>query len=376
MNRKPANGVLHQFLTGATAGDAITDQALLLRGWLRDLGFESHLYAQHIHASMAEEVHPLTAYRPARDGRRVIYHHSIGSDVADFLRQNQLEIVLINHNVTPPEFFERINPAWVQLAQLGQAQLHALRPQTILALADSAYNELELHDAGYERTGVLPISLAEAQLDLPDNPTLAEKLKGKRPLLLFVGRLAPNKKQEDLVKLLYFVRRLRPDAQLALVGDRWDLKYDLWVEELAADLGLSEAVTLTGKISQQDMVTYYRAADLYVSMSEHEGFGKPFIESMYLGLPILAYDSTSVPYTLADAGVLFRQKEYARLAELVDILITNKPLRQRIVARQAARVQVFRETAVYHTFLEFLSSLQLIAAPPKPTNARQPDFGK
>ncbi|MBK6325369.1 MAG: hypothetical protein IPF56_05405 [Chloroflexi bacterium] len=125
MNRKPANGALHQFLTGATTGDAITDQALLLRGWLRGLGFESHLYAQHIHASMAEEVRPLTTYRPARDGRRVIYHHSIGSDVADFLRQNQLEIVLINHNVTPPEFFERINPAWVQLAQLGQAQLRA-----------------------------------------------------------------------------------------------------------------------------------------------------------------------------------------------------------------------------------------------------------
>lgn len=359
---------LHQFLTGATAGDAITDHALLLRGWLRRLGFESHLFAQHIHASMAAEVRPLAAYRPARDGRLAIYHHSIGSDVADFLRQNRITLILIHHNVTPPEFFARINPAWVQLAQLGQAQLRALQPQTMLALADSAYNELELHEAGYVHTAVLPITLDEAQLNLPDNDELAAEWQGKRPLLLFVGRLAPNKKQEDLVKLLYYYRRIQPQAHLALLGDRWDLKYDLWVEELAADLGLGQAVTLTGKVSQQDMVTTYRAADLYVSMSEHEGFGKPFIESMYLGLPILAYASTSVPYTLGQAGVQFRQKDYARLAELVDILVTNQPLRQRLVAGQRERVQDFRETAVFQTFLQALHSAQIIDALPDPAD--------
>ncbi|MCB8984062.1 MAG: glycosyltransferase family 4 protein [Ardenticatenaceae bacterium] len=357
MNRKPSPRALHQFLTGATAGDAITDQALLLRSWLRELGFDSHLYAQHIHDSMAAEVRSLAAYRPARDGRLAIYHHSIGSDVANFLQQNQLELLLIHHNVTPPEFFERVNPAWVQLAQLGQAQLRALQPQTVLALADSAYNELELHAAGYEHTAVLPIALAEAQLDLPDNEPLAAELQGKRPLLLFVGRLAPNKRQEDLVKLLYYLRRIQPEAQLVLLGDRWDLKYDVWVEDLAADLGLETAVTLTGKVSQQDMVTYYRAADLYVSMSEHEGFGKPFIESMYLGLPILAYQSTSVPYTLADAGVQFRKKDYARLAELADILVTNQSLRQRIIARQRQRCQGFLEAQVRQVWEEKICQL-------------------
>ncbi|MCP4423324.1 MAG: glycosyltransferase [Chloroflexi bacterium] len=352
---------LHQILTGATAGDAITDHALLIRGWLRQLGFASEIYVQHIHPGIADEVRPLSAFRTSRADNFVIYHHSIGSEAADFLLAQDVKLILIHHNVTPPQFFAHINPAWVQMTTLGQKQFVAMQPKTILGLADSAYNELELQEAGFTNTAVLPITLNEKELDLPSNETLAAELEGKRPYLLFVGRLSPNKKQEDLVKLLHYYRRIQPEARLFLVGDRWDVKYDLWVEQLAADLGLSEAVTLTGKVSQQDMITYYRQAALYVSMSEHEGFGKPFIESMYFDLPILAYSSTSVPYTLSDAGAQFRQKDYERLAELTDILITDKELRKRIIAKQRRRVKAFQETVVRQIFISWLIKLQLIA---------------
>lgn len=351
---------LHQILTGATAGDAITDHAFLIRGWLRELGFVADMYAQHIHPSVADEVQPLAAFRTRRAGNLAIYHHSIGSDVADFLLAQDVKLILIHHNVTPPQFFAHVNPAWTQMAALGQEQLMAMRPKTVLGLADSAYNELELRQAGFTQTAVLPITLDEKALDLPDNAELAAVLADKRPYLLFVGRLSPNKKQEDLVKLLYYYRRIQPNAHLFLVGDRWDLKYDLWVEQLAADLGLSEAVTLTGKVSQQDMITYYRQAELYVSMSEHEGFGKPFIESMYLGLPILAYSATSIPYTLGKAGVQFLKKDYERLAELTDILITDKGLRKRMIDKQRARVEAFQETAVRQVFVNWLSQLGIL----------------
>ena len=352
---------LHQFLTGATAGDAITDHAFLIRGWLHQLGFASDMYAQHIHSSVTGEVRPLTAFRPHSANELVIYHHSIGSDVADFLLARGVKLILIHHNVTPPQYFAHVNPAWTQMAALGQKQIAAMRPKTVLGLADSAYNELELQEAGFRPTAVLPITLNEKELEQPKNEDLAAALAENRPYLLFVGRLSPNKKQEDLVKLLYYYRRIRPDAHLFLVGDRWDVKYDLWVEQCAANLGLSEAVTLTGKVSQQDMITYYRQAALYVSMSEHEGFGKPFIESMYFDLPILAYSATSVPYTLGQAGVQFLQKDYERLAELTDILITDKDLRKRLVDKQRERVKVFRETAVRQIFVDWLIKMQLLA---------------
>lgn len=357
MNRPFSQTMLHQFVTGASAGDAITMHTLHIQRWLRSMGFVSEIYAEFIDESMGDEVRPLATYRRARNEHLAIYHHSLGSNVASFLQNLSIKLLLIYHNVTPPEFFSHISAAWAHRAQQGQTQLHQLRSQTCLALADSPFNEQDLITSGYKVTGVLPITLTPADYDLPSLPHLAAELQIDGPNLLFVGRLAPNKKQADLVKLLYYLKRMRPGARLFLVGDRWTVGYDRWVEKLAAEFGLTESVILTGKVSQQEMVTYYRTADLYISMSEHEGFGKPLIESMYLGLPVLAYACTSVPDTLGGASVLFRQKDFAGLAELVDILLTDKLLCQRLISRQKQRVQAFFEPQVEETFGRYLTLL-------------------
>lgn len=347
--------MLHQFITGASVGDAITTHTLDIQRWLREMGFVSEIYAEFVDEKMLEQVRPLSAYRRARHEQFVIYHHSLGSNVTPFLINQSLTLLLIYHNVTPPEFFSHASPAWVQRAQQGQAQLHQLRPYTRLALADSPFNEQDLLAAGYTTTGVLPITLTPTAYDLPLLPELAAQLQEDGPNLLFVGRLSPNKKQEDLVKLLYYLKRIRPTTRLFLVGDRWTVGYDRWVERLAAEFGLAEAVTLTDKVSQQEMVTYYRTADLYISMSEHEGFGKPLIESMYLGLPVLAFACTSVPDTVGGAGVLFHRKDFLKLAELVDIFLANEPWRQRQIARQKQWVAAFLEPHVQQMFGHYLT---------------------
>lgn len=352
--------VLHQVTVGAGPGDAITDQALLIRRWLRELGFVSEIFAEHISPALANEVRPVGSYRPGRNEDWLILHHSIGSPVIERVVRMRPQLILIYHNITPPEFFAPVDPAWAERMELGRRQLGLLRPRTGLALADSAYNEQELGAAGFEQTGVLSISLDERGYAQPNNEALWAKVRGGGPVLLFVGRLSPNKKQEDLVKLLYYYRRIEPEARLILVGDRWLLNYDAWLEDFARSLDLGEAVTLTGHVSQQDMVTYYRAADLYVSMSEHEGFGKPLLESMYLGLPVLAYAASAVPATLGDAGVLFYEKDYERLAEVVDILVKDKALRERVIGRQRERVQAFLEPQVKGDLQGFLEGLQLL----------------
>lgn len=354
-----SQATLHQFLTGATAGDAITQQALMMNGWLRDLGFASDIYAWHIHPSMAHTVQSITTYRRARDERWGIYRHSIGSDVPDFLSDQGLRLILIYHNITPPEFFEGVDPLRAHLARLGIEQLGLLRAQTGLALADSAYNADDLRRAGYHDPSVLPISLQTEQYDLPPNAELAAGLPPGGPRLLFIGRLAPNKRQEDLLRLLVCLRRLRPEARLYLVGDRWEIGYDTWLEGMAAHLGVAGGLALTDKLSQTDMVTYLRAADFYVSMSEHEGFGVPLIESMYLGLPVLAYGVTAVPDTLGEAGILFFEKRYEHLAELIDMLASDEALRHRIVSRQREQVREFLEPQVRRRFIEQLQRLDL-----------------
>lgn len=355
-----SQGSLHQFLTGATEGDAITGQAMIMRQRLREFGLQSQIYAQHIHPSVEEEVRHLSRYRRGQDEKWAIYHHSIGSDVPDYLAKRPLQLMLIYHNITPTTFFERSDPMRMELARQGLAQLLSLREQTGLALADSAFNELDLLEAGYENTTVLPLTLDTKHFDLPLNEALAAQLQRNGPRLLFVGRLAPNKKQEDLVKLLYFLRRLEPNAQINLVGDRWEVGYDTWIETLAADLKIDDGVTLTGKISQQDMVTYYKTSDFYVSMSEHEGFGLPLIESMYLSLPVLAYSTTAVPDTMGDAGVQFLRKDFERLAELIQLLMKNQALRQRLIARQNERAQNFLEPVVRTQFERILQQVGIV----------------
>jgi glycosyltransferase involved in cell wall biosynthesis len=177
--------------------------------------------------------------------------------------------------------------------------------------------------------------------------------------LLFIGRLAPNKRQEDLVKLLYCLRRIRPEARLILVGDRWEVGYDRWVEQLAAEMGLGQAVTLAGKVSSAEMVAYLRSADCYVSMSDHEGFGVPLIESMYLGLPVVAYGSAAVPETMGGAGLVFYEKAYEHLAELIDMLLADEAWRRRLIAGQQARAQAFLEPRVRRLFVAQLERVGL-----------------
>lgn len=351
--------VLHQFIIGASPGDAITDHALLLRKWLREDGFRSEIFAESIHPALAGQVRSYLDYRPSQPGEIVILHHSIGSDVVDYLLSLDVRFLLIYHNITPPEFLLKVDPVISKQLSRGRAQLASLRARTVLGLADSPYNERELRSLGYPATGVLPIVLDESQYRIDPNPVLLARYQGKGPFLLFVGRLVPNKRQEDLIKLLYYYRRINPTARLFLVGSPWVPIYAEWLREFAKELGLEDAVIFTGHVSQRDMVTYYRLADVYVSMSEHEGFGKPLIEAMYLGVPVLAYAAAAVPDTLGDAGVLLRHKHYEAIAEFIEMLRTDEGLRSRLIDKQYRRAQDFLEPRVRQRWQEILAGVRM-----------------
>ena len=351
--------VLHQFSESAIAGDAITDQILLIRQWLRDAGYHSEIYTEHCRPEMEREVRPVSSYRRQRGEEALIYHHAIGATAADRLLKLEIPTILIYHNITPPSFFSQTDPALSRQLSDGRTQLNALRKQTLLALADSGYNELELKDSGYENTGILPIVLDPVKYDFAADPGVKTRFSDGRKNLLFLGRLAPNKKQEDLMKLLLYYQRFEPETRLILVGSSLLRNYSSWLRDFAFTLDFGDSVIFTGHVSQVEMIAYYQIADLYVSMSEHEGFGKPLIESMYFNLPVLAYSSTAVPYTLGDAGVLFRHKNYEALAEVVDILIRDDDLRQRVIRGQRRRVRDYLEPKVHERWNRYLKLLEI-----------------
>ena len=345
---------LHQFIIGASPGDAITDQAFVIQRWLRETGLQSEIYAESIHPSLLGKVKPYRDYRPSQLGELVILHHCIGSDLVEYLLGQDVRFLIVYHNITPSDFFRPFDPLLATQVERGREQLYRLRERTALALGDSSFNESELRQAGYVHTGVLPIVLDPAQYDLEPNPDLLARHQGGGVKLLFVGRLVPNKRQEDLIKLLWYYRRIDSKARLFLVGSPGASSYPEWLRALAEMLGLADAVVFAGHVSQRDLVTYYRLVDIYVSMSEHEGFGKPLIESMYFGLPVLAYAAAGVPETMGGAGVLFREKDYEALAELVDIVVKDEALRNRIIARERERVKEFLEPVVRRKWEQYL----------------------
>jgi glycosyltransferase involved in cell wall biosynthesis len=348
--------VLNQVSVGAAPGDAITDQALLLQRWLREVGLRSEIYAEVIAPGLRGSVHYFDQYRPSPGEEWLIFHHSIGSAVVERLAALPVRLIVVYHNVTPPEFFASVDPVLARQMVAGRAQLALLRDRTPLALAVSPFNEKDLIEAGFACTALLPLALDERQYDFPPDPPLKAEAG---PELLFVGRIVPNKKHADLIKLLYYYRRFRPDATLTLVGAPWMPDYRAWLADLAASLGLRDAVRFVGHVTQRELVAHYRRADVYVSMSEHEGFGKPLIESLYLGLPVLAYAAAAVPGTLGGAGVLFRHKHYEALAEVVDVLVSDPALRARLVARGRVRAQAFLEPAVRRRWLHYGAELGL-----------------
>lgn len=352
--------ILNQFTEGAAPGDAITDHALVIQRWLRSRGYESDVFAASIHPDLVQAVRPALHYRPQHDESCAIYHHSIGSTLVEQLCGLDLRLITIYHNVTPPEYFQTTDLALANQLRRGIDQLALLREHTTLALGVSNYNAEHLRKAGFSAVDVLPLPLDELRYQWPDNPTLGARLRCEHsPLLLFVGRLAPNKCQGDLVKLLYYYRRINPRARLALVGSPWSTVYTRWLTDLVKATGLQEHVILAGHVSQVDLVTYFRAADLYVSMSEHEGVGKPLIESMYLGLPILAYAAPGVAETLGRAGILFTEKKFELVAEMTDLLVQRTPLRAAIVSRGGERAEAFLARNVEDKWWQFVETLNL-----------------
>lgn len=330
---------VHQILPSLSPGDAIGNEALLMRALLRRQGYASEIFALHIHPGM--QARPYQEYAGVSSpANLLIYHFSIGSEVSDFVRALPDRKVMIYHNITPSRFFCGINETLAFLLEQGREELASLSGCFDLALADSDYNLAELERAGYQATGVLPLMMDFSRYETC-NRDLVDAFSDGRTNILFVGRISPNKKHDDLLRIFYYYQKIDPDARLLLPGGYGGCESYLGeLRGLALRLGLSN-VHFPGKVPLSDLVSYYMVSDLFLCMSEHEGFGVPLVESMFFGLPIIAFRSSAVPSTLGDAGVLVRSKKYLEIAELMHLVVEDPHLRERLVAGQKERLKAF-----------------------------------
>ncbi|HEY8200448.1 MAG TPA: glycosyltransferase, partial [Actinomycetota bacterium] len=278
---------VHQFLPTLSPGDAIGNHVLRIRPLLEAFG-PSRIYVERADPSLADVATDYREYVP-EPGSAVIYHSSIGTPMARWLHALGTTVLLDYHNVTPMRFFAPYEPKVAALCFAGRAECRLLARTSPLGMADSAWSAHELSEMGCPATATVPILLDFAKYQQAPHPSLLDALASTKQGtdILFVGRLSPNKRQEDVVKAFAVYRRhYDAEARLFLVGTSSSDRYRKAILGLVRKLGLEPAVSVVGGIPDSHLIAYYRAADVFLSMSEHEGFCVPLVESMLFDLPI------------------------------------------------------------------------------------------
>jgi glycosyltransferase involved in cell wall biosynthesis len=329
---------VHQLLAALAPGDAIGDEALAIQRHLRAAGYQSDIFAERVHPRLAHLARPLWQYAEVSSPDTVcVYHFSIGSAAGRMIYHAPDRLVAVYHNITPARFFLGFHPHLVGLCHHGRRELARFAPRVELALGDSEYNRQELAAAGFARTGVLPIVLDLARYRRAPSPVTRRVFADGRTNLLFVGRVIPNKRFEDLIGAFAFYRRRDPRSRLLLVGDyRGHERYYARLRERVQALGFSLAddVVFTGHVEHDDLLACYAAAHVFLCLSEHEGFCVPLLEAMLFGVPVVAYDTGAVRETLRGAGVLLADKDPEAVAEVLWRVRQDGDLRRSVLAGQ------------------------------------------
>ncbi len=352
---------IDQVLPSLASRDAIGVHSLTLTDALRRAGIDSDIYYGNCTPDVAGLGRPVTELGRFAKHRWLLYHASIGSPAYDFVATREEPKLVNYHNITPAHLLEGWAPIVTYEVSFGRAQLERLAPECRFAIADSEFNRGELEGAGYKGTDVVPLLIDMTSTGRDPDPKVAARLAEAKANggadLLYVGKISPHKAPHDLVKMLAVYRRLYdPEARLHLVGSPLGLRYEPALRAFIERLELGDAVNLAGSLDPSGLEAYFRAADVYVSASDHEGFCVPVVEAMGHGIPVVAYGVTAVPETVGDGGILLDSKEPLRFAAALSRVLGDEELRRRLSEAAARRVAHFDLARSKERFVSLLGA--------------------
>ncbi len=359
---------VHQVLATLGYGDAIGNEVLGIQRVLNRAGYSSEIFVETAdrrledftvdYRDLPSESHPDNV---------LIHHFSIGSRASRIAYALPDRMILVYHNITPPEYFIDVHPLLTQQCFLGRRELGFYASRCELALGDSEYNRLELESAGFPRTDVLPVVPDFAHLSGPANYMQARAFDDDWVNLLFVGRTIPNKRIEDVIRWFHSYKRWHnPRSRLLLVGSHAGFeRYIAMLHQFIARIGVTD-IYFQGHVTNEELVAYYELADVFLCASEHEGFCVPLIEAFHMGVPVIAYAAAAVPATMDGGGILLQDKNPAEVAGLIDTLVTNEAFTDRVVRTQEDALARLEARDFGGMVLRFVDSVRTVPRLPHP----------
>ena len=338
---------IHQLVAGFTHGDAISNEAIVMRDIFRSWGFESEIFSEtkRILPELRNEAKDVSVYKVAcKPDDVMLLHLSVGSDVNEVFAQLPCRKAILYHNITPAEYFTGIQDQIARGLARGREQAKRLARCAQVVMADSGFNASELREWGYPEARVLPLVLDLERLRNHANRYTKDKYGDDLVNILFVGRCAPNKRIEDCLSAFYYFQKyVEPNSRFIHVGSYSGTEqYHALLLTQQREMQLNH-VDLVGTMRQDELNAAFRASSLFLCMSEHEGYCIPLIEAMVHDVPVLAYAAAAVPETLDGAGILFREKRYDLIAEMMGRLTKDRPLRNAVIQGQRERLKRYEK---------------------------------
>jgi len=365
---------VHQVLATLGYGDAIGHEVLGIQRVLRQAGYTSDIFVETADPRLEDLTRGFRELVEASHRDNILIHHfSIGSKASRIAYALPDRMVLVYHNITPPEYFADIHRLLVRLCYHGRRELAAYTGRCDLALGDSEFNRRELEALGFPETGVLPVVPGFSHLEGPPNDVVAREFDDEWTNVLFVGRIIPNKRIENLIRFFAaYKTRYNHRSRLLIVGSYGGFeRYLAMLHQLVARLGVHD-VHFTGHVSNEELTAYYDVADVFLCASEHEGFCVPLVEAFHERIPVLALARTAVPDTMDGAGVLYAEPDPAEVAMLLDLVVSDQALQERILAGQDAALDRLRGRDFAGTLLGFVE--RVMSMPRRPDHRVAWDF--
>jgi glycosyltransferase involved in cell wall biosynthesis len=360
--RQSAQQPIYQVMEALDVGDAVSGITQVSASMLGQLGQPDIILSRYSHNALRHKTRPLHTAVETPDCSLIFHYWNYNSSTW-LLNAVRGRKAIYYHNVTPPSFFASDSTTYRNMMR-GYRQMFEIADHFDLIIGVSRYNIhefLRFTTRTVPTIPIYPVVERNALHKTPYDNRLYDQLSKKHHTnIVFIGRIVRNKRQDQLIRLFdYYYRVVNNHATLWLIGNEGsDPEYRAELEQLRRSLRSSHQIVFTGKVDDDALFAYLRAAHLFVCASEHEGFCVPIVQAMAFDIPVLAYATSAIPETMGQSGLLLQEWDIPRIAELMHLARTDSRFRRNIQLGQRKNMQRFTSNEAYNRLHAVVRYLQ------------------